>query len=92
MWLLVGESERGGGNSVSHNELSVMVGSPIGAGRLQQVAECLNVPVSVFFDETRGGPEEGEDMFAFLDSPIRFGSLRHLGKCQIALFNSASCN
>ena len=41
--------------------------SRIGAGRLQQLAEILNVPVSVFFDEKIGGPEEA--VFAFLDTP-----------------------
>src|ERR1700731_1301321 len=43
--------------------------SQIGAGRLQQLAEILNVPVSVFFDQRRGGTEEREAMFAFLDTP-----------------------
>jgi transcriptional regulator with XRE-family HTH domain len=43
--------------------------SPIGAGRLQQLAEILNVPVSVFFDERRDGPEDREAVFAFLDTP-----------------------
>jgi transcriptional regulator with XRE-family HTH domain len=43
--------------------------SRIGAGRLQQLAEILNVPVSVFFDEKRGGSQDGEDVFAFLNTP-----------------------
>jgi transcriptional regulator with XRE-family HTH domain len=42
--------------------------SRIGAGRLQQVAEILNVPVSVFFDEKLGGSQEGGAVFAFLDT------------------------
>jgi transcriptional regulator with XRE-family HTH domain len=42
--------------------------SRIGAGRLQQLAEILNVPVSVFFDE-RLGAQEGETVFALLDTP-----------------------
>ena len=41
--------------------------SRIGAGRLQQLAEILNVPVSVFFDEKNGGTEDA--VFAFLDTP-----------------------
>ena len=42
--------------------------SRIGAGRLQQVAEILNVPVSVFFDEKLGGSQHGGSVFAFLDT------------------------
>src|SRR5580704_11777040 len=42
--------------------------SRIGAGRLQQLAEILNVPVSVFFDEKIGGSQDGGAVFAFLDT------------------------
>jgi transcriptional regulator with XRE-family HTH domain len=42
--------------------------SRIGAGRLQQLAEILNVPVSVFFDEKLGGSQDGDGMFALLDT------------------------
>ena len=42
--------------------------SRIGAGRLQQLAEILNVPVSVFFDEKLGGSQHGGSVFAFLDT------------------------
>jgi transcriptional regulator with XRE-family HTH domain len=40
--------------------------SRIGAGRLQQVAEILNVPISVFFDEKISGSQVGG---TFLDTP-----------------------
>jgi transcriptional regulator with XRE-family HTH domain len=43
--------------------------SRIGAGRLQQAAEILDVPVSVFFDEKLGGSPDGDAVFAFLDTP-----------------------
>jgi transcriptional regulator with XRE-family HTH domain len=43
--------------------------SRIGAGRLQQLAEILKVPVSFFFDETFGGSQEPITLFAFLDNP-----------------------
>jgi transcriptional regulator with XRE-family HTH domain len=43
--------------------------SRIGAGRLQQLAEILNVPVSVFFDEKLGGSQEAATLFALLDTP-----------------------
>jgi len=43
--------------------------SRIGAGRLQQVAKILAVPVSLFFDEKIGGSEEGKEVLAFLDTP-----------------------
>jgi transcriptional regulator with XRE-family HTH domain len=43
--------------------------SRIGAGRLQQLAEILNVPVAMFFDDKLGGPTEGGTVFAFLDTP-----------------------
>ena len=46
--------------------------SRIGAGRLQQLAEILNVPVSVFFDEKLGGSQDGGAVFAFLDTPYSF--------------------
>jgi transcriptional regulator with XRE-family HTH domain len=42
--------------------------SRIGAGRLQQLAEILNVPVSVFFDQTLGGSQDGDGMFALLNT------------------------
>jgi transcriptional regulator with XRE-family HTH domain len=42
--------------------------SRIGAGRLQQLAEILNVPVSVFFDEKSGGSQDRDTAFAFLDT------------------------
>ena len=42
--------------------------SRIGAGRLQQLAEILDVPVSVFFDERPRGSEDGDTAFAFLDT------------------------
>jgi transcriptional regulator with XRE-family HTH domain len=42
--------------------------SRIGAGRLQQVAEILNVPVSVLFDEKLGGSQDRDAAFAFLDT------------------------
>jgi transcriptional regulator with XRE-family HTH domain len=38
------------------------------ASRLQQLAEILNVPVSVFFDEKIGGSQHGGSVFAFLDT------------------------
>src|SRR5580700_11691217 len=37
--------------------------SRVGAGRLQQLAEILNVPVSVFFDEKLGGSRDGDEVF-----------------------------
>jgi transcriptional regulator with XRE-family HTH domain len=43
--------------------------SRIGAGRLQQVAKILTVPVSFFFDEKLGGSQEGGEVLAFLDTP-----------------------
>jgi DNA-binding XRE family transcriptional regulator len=43
--------------------------SRIGAGRLQQLAEILNVPIPMFFDDKIGGPSEGGSVFAFLDTP-----------------------
>jgi transcriptional regulator with XRE-family HTH domain len=43
--------------------------SRIGAGRLQQLAEVLNVPVSVFFDDTRHKTQDRDTVFAFLDTP-----------------------
>ena len=43
--------------------------SRIGAGRLQQVAKILTVPVSFFFDEKLGGAQEGDEVLAFLDAP-----------------------
>jgi transcriptional regulator with XRE-family HTH domain len=43
--------------------------SRIGAGRLQQAAKILTVPVSFFFDEKLGGSQEGDDVLAFLDAP-----------------------
>jgi transcriptional regulator with XRE-family HTH domain len=43
--------------------------SRIGAGRLQQVAKILTVPVSFFFDENLGGSQEGDEVLAFLDAP-----------------------
>jgi DNA-binding XRE family transcriptional regulator len=43
--------------------------SRIGAGRLQQLAEILNVHVAVFFDDKIGGPQEEGTVFAFLDTP-----------------------
>ena len=46
--------------------------SRIGAGRLQQLAEILNVPVSVFFDEKLGGSQDGGAVFEFLDTPYSF--------------------
>jgi len=46
--------------------------SRIGAGRLQQLAEILNVPVSVFFDEKLGGSQNRGAVFAFLDTPYSF--------------------
>jgi transcriptional regulator with XRE-family HTH domain len=46
--------------------------SRIGAGRLQQIAEILNVPVSVFFDQKLGGSQDGGGVFAFLDTPYSF--------------------
>jgi transcriptional regulator with XRE-family HTH domain len=42
--------------------------SRIGAGRLQQVAEILKVPVLVLFDEKLGGSQHGGSVFAFLDT------------------------
>jgi transcriptional regulator with XRE-family HTH domain len=42
--------------------------SRIGAGRLQQLAEILKVPVSVFFDEKIGGSQDRDAAFAFLDT------------------------
>jgi transcriptional regulator with XRE-family HTH domain len=42
--------------------------SRIGAGRLQQLAEILTVPVSVFFDEKLGESQHGGSVFAFLDT------------------------
>jgi transcriptional regulator with XRE-family HTH domain len=42
--------------------------SRIGARRLQQLAEILNVPVSVFFDEKLGGSQHGGAVFAILDT------------------------
>jgi transcriptional regulator with XRE-family HTH domain len=67
--------------------------SQIGAGRLQQLAEILNVPVSVFFDERRGGPEVGEAAFAFLDTPYSLRLVqafaripdRHIQRCIVQL-------
>ena len=47
--------------------------SRIGAGRLQQLAQILNVPVSVFFDDQLVGAQDSDTVFAFLDTP---GSLR----------------
>ena len=46
--------------------------SRIGAGRLQQLADVLNVPVSVFFDEKRGGSQDGDGVFASLNTPYSF--------------------
>ena len=54
--------------------------SRIGAGRLQQLAEVLNVPVSVFFDEQRGGSREGDEVFAFLDTPHSFRLVKAFAK------------
>jgi len=39
----------------------------VGAGRLQEIARLLDVPVSAFFDETEGGePNQDSDVFGFL--------------------------
>jgi transcriptional regulator with XRE-family HTH domain len=46
--------------------------SRIGAGRLQQLAEILDVPVSVFFDEKRGGSQDGDAVFAVLNTRYSF--------------------
>ena len=40
----------------------------VGAGRLQQVAKILEVPVSFFFDDVVGGSKGSNDVFAFLDT------------------------
>ena len=47
--------------------------SRIGAGRLQQLARILEVPVSDLFEEQRSGAQDGDTVFSFLDTP---GSLR----------------
>src|ERR1700731_4916025 len=39
----------------------------IAAGRLQQLAEILNLPVSEVLDEKPGGSQHGGSVFAFLD-------------------------
>jgi len=39
----------------------------VGAGRLQEIARLLDVPVSAFFDETEGGEtNQDSDVFGFL--------------------------
>jgi transcriptional regulator with XRE-family HTH domain len=40
----------------------------VGAGRLQQVAKILEVPVAFFFDDVVGGSKGSNDVFAFLDT------------------------
>jgi transcriptional regulator with XRE-family HTH domain len=40
----------------------------VGAGRLQQVAKILDVPVSFFFDDVVGGSKGSNEVFAFLDT------------------------
>jgi transcriptional regulator with XRE-family HTH domain len=40
----------------------------IGAGRLQQIAEALEVPVAFFFDEQPGATAPATDVFKFLDT------------------------
>jgi transcriptional regulator with XRE-family HTH domain len=53
--------------------------SRIGAGRLQQLAGILKVPVSVFFDEVRGG---GEAMLDILNTPYSFRVVAAFAKMQ----------
>src|ERR1700730_17201489 len=50
--------------------------SRIGAGRLQQLAEILNVPVSLFFEEKIGGSQDGDSMLALLNTAYSLLSLR----------------
>jgi transcriptional regulator with XRE-family HTH domain len=49
----------------------------IGAGRLQRIAEVLDVPVSVFFADGSGGPARGRDsLFELVDTGAALRLLR----------------
>jgi transcriptional regulator with XRE-family HTH domain len=66
--------------------------SRIGAGRLQQLAEILNVPVSVFFDKNSVDRNMEVPCSHSSTPPIRFVSLRHLRKYWIVASSSALWN
>src|SRR5262245_11096547 len=52
----------------------------VGAGRLQQVAKILDVPVSFFFDDVVGGSKGSSEVFAFLDTAYSLRLMKAFGR------------